>query len=474
MTNFNTKQPSHPPDKDQQSFGKPGQQNTHKSQKGKPIMSATFYNVSNSKSNNQSEDPFAAFDKPANENNTEMTSSKGFNITSSDLKKQGITLDKVLGGGFKKIDIFSRGFKGTESSDLFPSGHLGAEIDDKNSENEGKNYDSFEILETENEEEQNNDSPNGFGKKQSRQSRKKTQVDDTSPVADGNSYNEITEKINKKYKHRIQTVRPKMNKMYRSPEPFTNQEFIDPNEEIAEPLKSDRNPERPERPATRGRGQHQNPNVKSYSVSHAESGRNPDSRSVSPNDGRGRNYPNKTDVMQVSFYNGNRSGKPTTNEQMNASRQNWNSKGESANQFRISKIGFKKTVYDGQFRENTGEDHNAKSNANHISERAYVREEGNKTRASEAKQGFINAYGVDPERERRQKEQALAAESSRMRDTGTRFHPGKTGFQGYSQKNPLENNNRIAERIRQHEQEMLSKYSSKRYTNQNDRKISYS
>lgn len=42
-----------------------------------------------------------------------MSSSVGFKLNSGEIK-QGITLDKVLGAGFKKIDIFNSGGNNNE------------------------------------------------------------------------------------------------------------------------------------------------------------------------------------------------------------------------------------------------------------------------------------------------------------------------------------------------------------------------
>ena len=471
MTNFNSKQSSNLPAKDQQ-FGEKGQQqNTLYIQKGKstkkPQLSATFYDVSTQKSKAAKQDPFAAFDKPDispfnnKEGNTEFSSSKGFNLTSNDLKKQGVTLDKVLGGGFKKIDIYDSSFKGPDNPDLFPAGVLEGDPDEQLHENGGYNYESFEILESENEEELNNESNSGIGRKQSRK-RGRTMAGD---YPQSNPFNEITEKINKKYKHKVPVpaMKHKLGRAFRSPEPFANHEFVNLGEEQSEQSKSNRNNTNPEEYDDAGAGFMTK--KRGYNQTHTAFVKETDSRSLSPFAGRDRHsYGQKQDEFQGSFYNAKERQRERSNNQYNSSRQNFH-KNETGNQFRTSK-GFKKTFYEEQ-REGSYEEYNLRPNAHAARDKINEDPYG---RMRDTKQSFVSAYGIDSEREKRQKPPGVVgSESSRMRDTGTRFHNVKIGLKSYQQQNAFENN-RIAERIKQHEQEMLEKYAGKRFGNQDDRK----
>lgn len=433
-------------------------------------MFATFYDVSKAKPKKQKEDPFAAFDKASDENvvaKEDLSSSKGFNITSNDLK-QGTTLDKVLGGGFKKIDIFNSGFKGSDPNDPFPSGVIDEETDHA-SERGGYGYEDFEILETENEEEAFGESTGGLGRKQSRKHiRTEREI-----TEDNENHQEIREKINKKYKHKVLVLKHKFNKVYRSPEPFSNYSS-DFSKDIEEPQKSERRYRNMESPTENlGSSQFQN-NLKeiNYNQTHSVILRGTDSRSLSPSEGRVRiDIEKRIEKIQGSYYDGYRSNKANASNQMNGSRQNFH-KNENNNPFRNSKTRFKKTMHNERQRENSVEDYtNRSTNPGNVNEKIYYKEENaSKMRTTGMKQSFVNAYGADVEREKRQKAAMMGSESNRMRDTGTRFHPGKIGLQGFSQKQVLENN-RIAERIRQHEQEMLDKYSNKRQLNQDESKI---
>ncbi len=472
MTNFNSKQSSNQPAKDQQPSDKTQQNNLYM-QKGKstkkPVLSATFYDVSNQKSKNAKQDPFAAFDKPditpfnSKEDKTELSSSKGFNLTTNDLKKQGVTLDKVLGGGFKKIDIYDSSFKGPDNPDLFPSGVIADDPDEQLHDNGGYNYESFEILESENEEELNNESNSGIGRKQSRK-RGRTMADN---FPQSIPFNEITEKINKKYKHKVPVpaMKHKLGRAFRSPEPFANHEFVNLGEEQPEQAKSNRNNTNPEEYDDAGMGYINK--KRTYNQTHTPFAKETDSRSLSPFAGRDRDsFGQKQEQFQGSFYNAKDRNREK-GKQFNSSRQNFK-KNETSNQFRTSKTGFKKTFYEEQ-REGSYEEYNLRPNANPAREKLNLNEDPySRMRGSDMKQSFVSAYGIDSEREKRQKP-PVGSESSRMRDTGTRFHNGKIGLKNYPQQNAFENN-RIAERIKQHEQEMLEKYTGKRFVHQDDRK----
>ena len=72
----------------------------------------------------------------------------GFKIEEDDLKK-GITLDKLFGGDFKKINIFDAKRNNGNIDDVF---HVTSNIENDTIRAEKYRYESFEIIETENEE----------------------------------------------------------------------------------------------------------------------------------------------------------------------------------------------------------------------------------------------------------------------------------------------------------------------------------
>ena len=466
MTNFNSKQTDLPQGKGMKFTDKNDQQSNLGRQKGKTHkgnhMSATFYESSSVKPKNQKQDPFAAFEKPPVENKEEkdnLISSKGFTITTNDFK-QGTTLDKVLGGGFKKIDIFSSSFKSSEIGDPFPAGPIGEETDPDN--NGGYNYESFEILETENEEEAFGESNGGLSRKQSRR-RGRASVPDFQETG---LHNEIRDKINKKYKRKAPSMKPKKSRVYRSPEPFANEQpdFCKDSEDSFGRQKSGRfySDEILEN------GSESNLKEIQYNQNYGILTKDKVSKSISPREGRGRIETEKREQgFQGSFYDGNKSSQGNLKLQYNGSRQNFH-KNENNNQFRTSNTSFKKTMYEERSRESSVDEYGYRRDD--MKERTFAKQDMVvKMRTSGMKQSFVNAY----EREKPQKTQMSGASSNKMRDTGTRFHLDKIGLHSFNQKNPLENN-RIAERIKQHEQAMLNKYASnKRHPNQDERNTNW-
>ena len=420
-------------------------------------MATTFYDVSNMKAKNQKSDPFAAFEKQPTEpkkDENEMYSSKGFKIEDSEFK-QGSTLDKVLGGGFKKIDIFSNNFRG--ANDLFPSGAI-ADEGDRSSEDGG--YENFEIAEIESEEELNNENNGVPGRKQS---RKRGRAPAAHQYEQLDTHDEIREKINKKYKHKVLKSKNKYIRAFRSPEPFA-QEFNDFSKAIDDgSVKSNR--------TNKDAEDYEEMNSNPYKQKHTGNNftrqafivKEMESRSLSPSE---RNdFERGRETFKGSFYDEKRNTKGNFGAQQNVSRQGfYQGPNDNHNQFRTSKTMFRKTINEDHSRDTSLEE---RKNRMTIRSKFDMNDEiTTKMRTSGMKASFVSAYGVDSERDKIQKSQYMhGSETTKMRDTGTRFHMGISGLQ----KNPFENN-RIAERIKQHEQEMLDKYSNKRLIGQDDRK----
>ena len=139
----------------------------------------------------------ASFPDVSNHQGTEeMSASTGFNLQPSELKN-GITLDKVLGGGFKKISIFDANLAEFSDKDSVieepvvkkKTTRLSTSIDDEE-------YKNFEIAETENEEDGHYESPIQSKKPKKTQ---ETEYDERTTLPDSN---QILDRIQKKYKTR--------------------------------------------------------------------------------------------------------------------------------------------------------------------------------------------------------------------------------------------------------------------------------
>lgn len=178
----------------------------------KPETQINFYKVANqtsafqSKENNiapkQTYNPKkkvltqASFpDVHTNEATDDLSSSMGFSLQPSELKN-GMTLDKVLGGGFKKISIFDANLAEFSDKDTTieepvrkKTNRLSTSIDDEE-------YKNFEIVETENEEDAHYESRGHV--KQPRKSQE-TENDERTTLPDNN---QILDRIQKKYKTR--------------------------------------------------------------------------------------------------------------------------------------------------------------------------------------------------------------------------------------------------------------------------------
>ena len=144
----------------------------------------------------------------------DLDSSKSFQITNNELKN-GITLDKVLGCGFKKIDIYDANLKEFEKKQY--SSMIEDEINEM-SDPEGYEYDDFEILESENEEDPNNESNNYVNTKRRKQDDRSVDLKNSSSVQ--NDIDDIRDRINKKYKskHKATTFKKNTFKLVKSPE----------------------------------------------------------------------------------------------------------------------------------------------------------------------------------------------------------------------------------------------------------------
>ena len=114
----------------------------------------------------------------------ENHTSVGFMFHENDIR-QGVTLDKVFGGEFKKINIFDTKQDTLNDKEIFPEPE--GTIDSMRCK-----YQSYEILETENEEDV-----------ESRQTERKRNKTKQTPTAQGSNIHQTTEvldKIQKKYK----------------------------------------------------------------------------------------------------------------------------------------------------------------------------------------------------------------------------------------------------------------------------------
>lgn len=135
-------------------------------------------------------------DVSSHQGTEEMSASTGFNLQPSELKN-GITLDKVLGGGFKKISIFDANLAEFSDKDSVieepvvkkKTTRLSTSIDDEE-------YKNFEIAETENEEDGHYESPIQSKKPKKTQ---ETEYDERTTLPDSN---QILDRIQKKYKTR--------------------------------------------------------------------------------------------------------------------------------------------------------------------------------------------------------------------------------------------------------------------------------
>ena len=138
---------------------------------------------------------------PAIKPNEGFDSSKDFQITNNEIKNR-ITLDKVLGSGFKKIDIYDANLKEFENKEFYQSGSMFGDKINKISDSEaGYEYDDFEILESENEEDPKNES-NNYTRDVStkRQKQEDRSVDMKNSTFVQNDIDDIRDRINKKYK----------------------------------------------------------------------------------------------------------------------------------------------------------------------------------------------------------------------------------------------------------------------------------
>ena len=467
MTNFRSKQQSSAiSDADEiynKNSSKNGVYNAKNSKNGKKTMLfATFYEGSKPKpSKAEKPPPFDASNKPkfedSKQSSSEMSSSKGFSITENDLR-QGITLDKVLGGGFKKVNIFNGAPKQSETADLFPTPARN-NANDISIEDTGIRYDSFEILESDNEEEHGGESRNQASRKKqgSRKARK-----EVVQAESNQNHEQIRDKINKKYKYKMSTVKQKFRQSQRSPEPFTNDECSkdDPGSDSARQGRVNANSidesltTMPS--SSRTKNSHHN-HLPASKLSEL------DSRSLSPRadyDGVGNRY-------HGSLTSETQSSKSNLHEQFNGSRKSFYKSGNDGNNtFRTSMNGFKRSSYEQGWRDNNNDSGRNRSTQYSLGKTSNGDGFSHPMSLTIKKQGFAQAYGMEIEKDRPNKTQAMF--EKKMRDTGTRFHD-KLNFGHFDQKGPIESN-RIADRIKQHEQDMLNKYANKKLSSYDDSK----
>ena len=123
------------------------------------------------------------------ERNTPISSSAGFAFSDHEIK-QGITLDKLFGGEFKKINIFDMKSDALTSKEIFPDPE--GTLDSTRCK-----YDHYEIVETENEEDV-----------ESRQTQRKRSKNRNTETTEPNNNNgnravEVRNKIQKKYQRSV-------------------------------------------------------------------------------------------------------------------------------------------------------------------------------------------------------------------------------------------------------------------------------
>lgn len=121
------------------------------------------------------------------ERNTPVSSSAGFAFSEHEIK-QGITLDKLFGGEFKKINIFDMKSDALSNKEIFPDPE--GTLDSTRCK-----YDHYEIVETENEED--------VESRQTQRKRSKTRQTETTESNQGTRVVEVKNKIQKKYQRSV-------------------------------------------------------------------------------------------------------------------------------------------------------------------------------------------------------------------------------------------------------------------------------
>lgn len=193
-------------------------------------FSASLYDPKNGLNKKKNPLPFKAEklepptpEPPKNEGTEAMSSSVGFRLSSGEIKK-GVTLDKVLGAGFKKIDIFDANLKEFENKSFLPPHIIDEKINemsdvDGDEGDEKYAYESFEIVETENEEEGNPESQQGHRNQARKEYKDRPKFDATDEIKN----NEILDKIQKKYKSsKSKQLYKKKSKLFMKPSPGGN------------------------------------------------------------------------------------------------------------------------------------------------------------------------------------------------------------------------------------------------------------
>ena len=382
--------------------------------------------------------------------NEKMFSSTGFTLNTGELK-QGLTLDKVLGGGFKRIDIFSNptnDFNEFEAPELLPQHILDDKINDLSDPEEDARYKSFEIVETENEEEANGDSPQKNQAKTIKGNTKKPKYE--SEPQDEERDQDIRERINRKYRHKPnRTYYKPTRKSSRSPESFStndNPSFKEDegNENLEERGRANMQP----KPSG---SQHRKQEIRAFiakNLREIDANRNchstkgTESRSVSPESLGG----SRQSRFQNTFFQGSKNktkdGFNNSTKQYSLTRQTFHkdSKNENTSPFETSFNGFNK----GRGREKE------------------------RLTSLDKKQGFAQSYGLDPDRGQHYKTYStFNGDDDKQRSSGSKFFGSKSNLRAYELKNPKEHN-QIADRIKQHENAMLEKYSNKKLVEQHE------
>ena len=253
---------------------------------------------------------------------------------------------------------------------------------------------------------------------------------------------DICDKISRKYRHKTNRAHIRVRTTTRSPECFSNsnsntqpdsQETDDTdtkteNAKLSKKRYGKENYDKEIRNLIIGNLREMN----NFNKTVTRSSKNNESKSLSPKSIPG----SRKSRLHTTFFG----DKKKNDMQPNAgTRQDTNN--ETKNPFRISKTGFQ------QINNEIEDDASREENFN------------------PKKHEFIQAYGMDAEREKNYRTQTGFGMDtvSKLRETGSKFHADRNNPKNYDLKNPIENN-RIVDRVQQRGEEMLEKYSNRKIT----------
>ena len=365
-----------------------------------------------------------------------MTSSMGFKIEVNDIQ-EGATLDKVLGAGFKKINIFN-----SREGVFFPLGDLKGDMKRKSA---NYMYENFEILETENEEEQPSQSRSSFRKQCSRNGERPLSSNKKNLFIES----EISDKINKKYKNKLLTVSHQLSKLIGNINSFDD---VQDKEEIVHTSETNSRDS-----GIKGNEDSTTLASRKFSVKRKNKGSNSQtSRKIKVYAGLSETFrDSNVDKERITKDNFN-------NQQKMAEHQGQH---EDSKQFRASMKNFRKTMYTDRHKNGSVGDLSEKYDE---SRKTNLQGEAkSKLRASVANWNPLNGYTKVIERNNDIR-YIFGTKTPQMRSTEINFHGEKPGQKKHS-KHFSFTNNLITERIMQHEQELLDKYSHKKLLNQTER-----